>query len=152
MNRLFVVILAALVALPLIAVTPRAAAAAETKKALVKGPKPMHVSRGQPVTLTDYCIPGRTTVFDFYSDFCGPCVQVAPLLERLHQTRDDIVVVKVDINRPGVKGIDWRSPVAQQYGMRSIPHFKVYGPDGKLMAEDRPPQARARQLVMSWIK
>jgi thiol-disulfide isomerase/thioredoxin len=150
MNRLIVAALAALVALPLIAISPDALAA--TKGAMVKGAKPMHVSKGTPVTLTDYCIPGKTTVFDFYSDYCGPCVQVAPALEKLHQTRDDIVVVKVDINRPGVKGIDWRSPVAQQYGLRSIPHFKVYGPDGKLLAEDRPPQARARQMVMGWIK
>src|SRR5690606_26469912 len=52
MNRLFVAILAALVALPLVTVTPRAWAAAETRKTLVKGPKPMHVSKGAPVTLT----------------------------------------------------------------------------------------------------
>jgi hypothetical protein len=79
-------------------------------------------------------------------------VQVAPALEKLHRTRDDIVVVKVDINRPGIKGIDWRSPVAQQYGLRSIPHFKVYGPNGKLLAEDGPTAARARQMVMGWIR
>jgi hypothetical protein len=77
---------------------------------------------------------------------------VAPALEKLHRTRDDIVVVKVDINRPGIRGIDWKSPVAQQYKLNSIPHFKVYGPDGKLMAEDRPPQSMARRLVMSWIQ
>lgn len=151
MNRMIVAAFAALVALPLVVIAPRAVAAATTE-AKAKSAKPLHVSKGEPVKLTDYLIPGKTTVFDFYSEYCGPCVQVAPALEKLHRTRDDIVVVKVDINRPGVKGIDWKSPVAQQYRLNSIPHFKVYGPDGKMMAEDRPPQARARQLVMSWIK
>src|SRR5687768_13823709 len=151
MNRLIVAALAALVALPLSSIAPRAFAAA-AQAAAQKGPKPLHVSKGSQVTLTDYLIPGKTTVFDFYSDYCPPCVQVAPLLDKLHQTREDIVVVKVDINRPGVKRIDFSSPVAQQYRLQAIPHFKVYGPDGKLMAEDGPNSAKARQLVMSWIQ
>lgn len=151
MKRLIVAALAALVALPMISIAPRALAAATQAKAQ-KGPKPLHVSKGAKVTLTDYLIPGKTTVFDFYSDYCPPCVQVAPLLDKLHQTREDIAVVKVDINRPGVKRIDFDSPVAEQYRLQAIPHFKVYGPDGKLMAEDGPNSPRARQLVMSWIK
>jgi thiol-disulfide isomerase/thioredoxin len=151
MNRMIVAVLAALVALPVISMTPRTFAAA-TSSAKEKPAKPLHVSKGTPVKLADLCVPGKTMVFDFYSDYCGPCVQVAPALEQLHQTRADIMVVKVDINRPGIKGIDWKSPVAQQYGLRSIPHFKVYGPDGKLLAEDRPPQAAARQMVMGWLK
>ena len=147
MNRLFVSVLAALVALPLIAVTPRALAAA-TQGVAAKPAKPLHVSRGTPVKLTDYLVPGKTTVFDFYSDYCPPCVRVAPALEKLHQTRDDIVVVKVDINRPGLKSIDWKSPVAQQYKLQSIPHFKVYGPDGKLKAEGD----NASAMVHGWLK
>ena len=58
------------------------------------------------------------------------------------------MVVKVDINRPDVRGIDWGSPVAKQYGMQSIPHFKVFGPDGKLQAEGKP----ARELVTGWFE
>ena len=150
MNRLIVAALAALVALPSIAITPCALAAA-TPAPAAKPAKPLHISKGTQVKLTDYLIPGKTTVFDFYSDYCGPCVQVAPALEKLHQTRPDIVVVKVDVNRPGVKKIDWDSPVVKQYGVRSIPHFKVYGPDGKLLAEDSPTSAKARQMVLGWI-
>ena len=66
--------------------------------------------------------------------------------------RDDIVVVFVDINRPETKGIDWKSPVAVQHGMRSIPHFKIFGPDGKLIAEDTPKDAKARQMVTKWFE
>jgi hypothetical protein len=43
--------------------------------------------------------------------------------------------VKVDINRPEVIGIDWHSPVVRQFEIQSVPHFKVYAPDGTLQAE-----------------
>jgi len=106
-------------------------------------------------------VPGKTTVFDFTSEYCPPCCGYAEPLHKLHADRADIAVVKVDINRPGVKGIDWKSPVAKQFALHSIPHFKVYGPDGKLIAEDRieyGPDGRptkrdsqGRAIVDKWI-
>ena len=138
-RRLFFTAFAVLVALPL---------SAATTAPVTKSAKPLHVAKGSEVKLTDYLVPGKTVVFDFYSDYCGPCVQMSPALEKLHATRADVVVVKVDINRPGTKGIDWKSPVAKQYQLNSIPHFKVYGPTGKLLAEDTTPAAPARRLVM----
>jgi thiol-disulfide isomerase/thioredoxin len=102
-----------------------------------KGPEPLRIAHGEQVNLADYAVPGKTTVFDFTSEYCPPCRGYDQPLVMLHQKNADIAVVQVDINRVGVKGIDWKSPVAKQYAMRSIPHFKVYGPDGKLMAEDK---------------
>ena len=113
-----------------------------------KPSKPEHISRGAEVKITDYLVPGKTTIFDFTSQYCPPCRAVAPLLEKLHATRDDIVVVKVDINRPTFKGIDWQSPVAKQYDLGSVPHFKVYDPNGKLVAEGK----RASKLVYGWLQ
>ena len=112
-----------------------------------KGAEPAHIAQGAEVALADYLVPGKTTVFDFTSKYCGPCQGYNEPLARLHAQRADLAVVKVDINRPDTKGIDWKSPVAVQYQMRSIPHFKVYGPDGKLLAEGR----AARVLVDGWI-
>ena len=108
---------------------------------------PERIAHGQEVALEKYLVPGKTTVFDFTSEYCPPCRAISPRLDKLHAKRDDVVVVKIDINRPGVKGIDWKSPVATQYGMRSIPNFKVYGPNGKLQAEGQ----EARTLVESWL-
>lgn len=124
---------------------------------------PLHISQGKEVALADYLVPGKTVVFDFTSPYCGPCRAYSQPLDDLHAKRGDIVVVKVDINRPEVRGIDWQSPVARQYDLHSIPHFKVYGPDGKLLGEDkivfgpdgRPDRALSssagRRLVDSWI-
>ncbi len=114
----------------------------------VKPAAPERIAHGAEVNILDYLVPGKTTVFDFTSEYCPPCRGISPHLDKLHASRSDIVVVKVDLNRPDVKGIDWASPVARQYGMKSIPHFKVYGPDGKLVAEGK----EARQLVTSWFR
>jgi thioredoxin len=141
MSRRHLIIALALAAL----VAGPAARAAENH---VKGPKPIHISQGQPVTLADYLVPGKTTIFDFYSEYCPPCRAIAPRLEKLHETRADIAVVKIDINRPGHKGIDWQSPVARQYNLQSIPHFMVYSPDGKLKAEGD----AAYEMVTGWLK
>jgi thiol-disulfide isomerase/thioredoxin len=110
--------------------------------------EPERIAFGEKVDILEHLVDGKTVIFDFTSRFCPPCEAIAPYLHKLHANRDDIVVVEVDINREGVRGIDWQSPVAQQYGMNSIPHFKVYGPDGKLVAEG----TEARALVIGWIQ
>jgi thiol-disulfide isomerase/thioredoxin len=112
-----------------------------------KPDKPARIAFGQKVDLADHVVPGKTTVFDFTSKYCGPCQAIAPRLDALHERRDDIVVVAVDINRPDVRGIDWRSPVARQYAIDSVPQFKIYGPDGKLQAEGD----EAAEMVFGWL-
>lgn len=121
----------------------RLAAAAESAgRAAPGGVEVVNRDRpGQPVDLARFVVPGKTTIFDVYSEYCGPCVAVAPMLEELARRRPDIAVRKIDINRPGVQGIDWSSPAAEAHvspgpdGERGIPYFKVYGPDGRLVAE-----------------
>lgn len=102
-----------------------------------KGELPVVLAQGQEIDITQHLDRGRITIVDFYSEYCGPCRRIAPYLLKLHQDREDITVVKVDINRPDVRGIDWTSPVARQYKLRSIPHFQVYDPEGRLLAEGR---------------
>ena len=72
-RRMFVPALVALVALPLIGATADAVSQTGTKPA-----KPLHVSKGAQIKLSDYVVAGKTTIFDFYSDYCGPCVAFAP--------------------------------------------------------------------------
>lgn len=135
----------AALALAVLVTFTSAAFAADTH---VKGPKPARISMGKEVNLADYLVPGKTTIFDFTSEYCPPCRAIAPHVEKLHEDRADIAVVSVDINRPGTKGIDWSSPVSRQYKLESIPHFKVYGPNGKLLAEGD----AAQKMVTGWFK
>ncbi len=116
-----------------------------------KDDKPLAIAQGAAVNLADFLVPGKITIFDFTSEYCPPCRGYAQPLLLLHQRRTDIAVVKVDINRPEYHKIDWNSPVARQYGIHSIPHFKIYGPDGKLQAEDSLKENPARRMVDRWI-
>ena len=102
-----------------------------------KPPEPRQISQGAEVTLADHLVPGKLIIFDFTSKFCGPCQAYNGPLQLLQEKRADVVVVKVDINRPDVTGIDWHSPVARQFDLHSIPHFKVYDAAGKMIAEDK---------------
>lgn len=107
-----------------------------------KPAKPPRIAQGQAITLSEHLVKGKITIVDFTSEYCPPCRAISPRLDELHRRRGDLAVVKVDINRPDVRKIDWQSPVAQQFALRSIPHFKIFDGEGKLIAEGN--EARER--------
>lgn len=107
------------------------------------------ISFGEEIKLADHLVKGKMVIFDFFSEFCPPCRRIAPLLEKLDAKRDDIVVVKIDINRKGIRGIDWESPVAKQFKLEGIPHFKIYNAAGKLEAEGDPAYEKIMALLSS---
>jgi thiol-disulfide isomerase/thioredoxin len=104
---------------------------------------------GEMMQITEFIQGDQITIFDFYSEYCPPCRRIAPLLKQLDKKRKDIVVFKVDINRPNVRGIDWKSPLAQQYYLKSIPHFKIYNADGVLDMEGEPAYKQIERFLRS---
>lgn len=103
---------------------------------------------GQPLDVKSLVVRGKTTVVDFYSPFCPPCMYLAPLLARLGESRPEMSIQRVNINRPEVNGIDWRSPLAQQYQIRSVPYFMIFNPRGQLLAQGR----EAFEMVQRWLQ
>ena len=104
---------------------------------------------GQTIDLNKLSVQGKITVVDVFSPFCPPCIQLAPLLEQLAQKRSDLAIKKVNIQRPEVSGkIDWQSPLAQQLGLQSIPHFMIFNTQGKLEAQGD----EARKQVLGWLQ
>lgn len=90
------------------------------------------ISHGEQVDLAASLVPGKLTLFDFYADWCGPCRSLAPTLNRLAAAKSDsLVIKKVDI-------VNWDSAVAAQYRIQSIPHLKLFGKNGQLLAEGDP--------------
>jgi thiol-disulfide isomerase/thioredoxin len=103
---------------------------------------------GQTLDVKSLLVKGKTTLIDFYSPFCPPCVRLAPIMAKLAKKRPDLAIKKVNINRPGVNGIDWRSPVAQQHQIRQVPFFMIFDPQGQLVAQGR----EAAETVGGWLK
>ena len=126
----------------------QATPAVESNTEVTRATQPIRISQGEPVELADYAVEGEYVVFDFMSDYCPPCKRIAPWMDRLHSESEEVSVVKVDINRPGVRQIDWKSPVAAQFRLSSIPHFKVMDGEGKLVAEGD----QAWQMVVGWLE
>jgi thioredoxin 1 len=60
----------------------------------------------------------RPVVVDFWAAWCGPCRVMSPILEEIAQEREDLRVVKVDI--------DANQRVAAEYGVLSMPTFMVF--------------------------
>lgn len=105
------------------------------------------ITRGEEVDLKAHLVAGKTTIVDFHSPFCPPCVKLKPHLKALVEASSDLALLMVNINRDGVKGIDWGSPVVAQYGIRGVPHFKIFDPDGNLVAEGDEAFERVYELI-----
>lgn len=60
---------------------------------------------------------------DFYTDWCGPCQMLMPLIEELDK-EENIVVVKIDVDQFG--------EIAQQLHIMAVPTL-LYFKDGKLV-------------------
>lgn len=59
----------------------------------------------------------KPVLIDFYADWCGPCQMLAPIVSELAETRDDIIVAKVNV--------DENPLLCTKFGIMSIPMVVV---------------------------
>lgn len=102
---------------------------------------------GESVDVKKSLVYGKYTVIDFTSEYCGPCMQLRPYLMELSKNRSDIAVRSFDINRLGVEGIDWQSPLARKYRISSIPFLQIYDASGHLIADGSGAKAQVLKAI-----
>lgn len=71
----------------------------------------------------DIIATGQPVVIDFWATWCGPCMGMAPLIDRLAQEYEGRVVI-------GKYNIDEESDLTTQYRIMSIPTL-LFFKDGK---------------------
>ena len=90
---------------------------------------------------TDVIKSEKPVLVDFWAEWCGPCVQIAPALEELaDEYKESLTVVKVNI--------DENPATPAKYGVRGIPTLILFK-DGEIAAT-KVGAAPKRQLS-EWI-
>lgn len=74
----------------------------------------------------DEIIAEGKVLVDFFAVWCGPCKMIVPVLEEIADERDDVIIVKVDV--------DETPDLARRYGIMSIPTLLLFK-DGQLVSK-----------------
>ena len=84
----------------------------------------------------------KTTVIKFQADFCGPCHQLTPIVQKISEEMPDVNLVSMEIDQDGVN-------TATEFGIRSIPQMFIMK-NGKVVSQKV--GASDYNTVSAWIK
>jgi len=91
-------------------------------------------------------VKGHVVVIDFYADWCGPCQQLAPVLESIvEQNKGKVLLGKVDVEQ--------NKQLAASHRVRDIPDVRIFL-DGKQVDSfvGMPPPVAVNQRIGTQIK
>ena len=81
----------------------------------------------------------KTVLLDFYAEWCGPCRMVSPIVDEIAEERDDVLVVKINV--------DNEQELAIEFGVFSIPTLVVMK-NGEVVEQSMGARPKAQILAM----
>ena len=80
-------------------------------------------------------------LIDFWAEWCGPCKQIAPILEEIGEAKKDkLKILKLNV--------DENPQTPQKFGVRGIPTLMLFK-DGKLV--DTKVGSLPKNMLESWL-
>ena len=108
---------------------------------------------GEPISIESYR--GKVVLVDFWAVWCGPCIAEMPNVKKVYEKYKDkgfdVIGISLDNDETRLRnflkeknipwrqvfsGKGWESPVAQQYGIVSIPNMWLIDKEGKLISNN----------------
>jgi len=109
--------------------------------------------KGEEINLAK--MKGQVVLVDFWATWCGPCIAELPNLkatyEAYHDKGFEVIGISLDEEKEALEafvkerelpwpqdftGDGWSTPLAQKYGINSIPATFLIGKEGKVVATD----------------
>jgi thioredoxin len=89
---------------------------------------------------------GKVVVIDFYADWCGPCRQLGPILDRIANDHGGKILI-------GKVNVDQNREIASKEGVKGIPDVRIFRDGGEV---DRfvgaPPESEVRRRLETHLK
>ena len=90
---------------------------------------------------SDISQPGKLVLIDFWAEWCGPCKQIAPILEEIYdEKKDNLKILKLNI--------DENPETPQKYNVRGIPTLMLFK-DGSLV--DTKVGSMPKTTIINWV-
>ena len=66
----------------------------------------------------DVLMSDKPVIVDFWAEWCGPCKMIAPILEEIASTNENVVIAKLNV--------DENPDIAMRFNVMSIPTLLIF--------------------------